>query len=147
MLVPVVVDVPGLVGDHEIVAALLDGILEDHEIGDQHLVHAADGLEGVEIVLARLQLDVPRLAGQPRAERMDALAVGLEQARHGVLRQPVDLQVGMQLAQFPRDGDVAAPVPEADGRREIERLLGLASPAWRACLRRGNAELAIEEID
>ncbi len=46
MLVPVVVDVPGLVGDHEIVAALLDGILEDHEVGDQHLVHAADGLEG-----------------------------------------------------------------------------------------------------
>ena len=82
MLVPVVVDVPGLVGDHEIVAALLDGILEDHEVGDQHLVHAADGLEGVEIVLARLQLDVPRLAGQPRAERMDALAAGFEQARH-----------------------------------------------------------------
>ena len=54
MLVPVVVDVPGLVGDHEVVAAGVDGILEDHEVGDQHLVHAADRLEGVEIVLARL---------------------------------------------------------------------------------------------
>ncbi len=82
--------------------------------------------KAVEIVLARLQLDVPRLAGEPRAERMDALAVGLEQARHRVLRQPVDLQVGMQLAQFARDGDVAAAVPEADGGGEIERLLGFA---------------------
>ena len=72
MLVPVMVDVPGLVGDHEIVAARLDGILEDHEVRDQHLVHAADRLEGVEIVLAGLQLDVPRLAGKPRTERMDA---------------------------------------------------------------------------
>ena len=49
--------------------------------------------KAMEIVLAGFQLDVPRLAGQPRAERMDALAAGFEQARHRVLRQPVDLQV------------------------------------------------------
>ena len=127
MLVPVVVDVPGLVGDHEIVAARIDGILEDHEVGDQHLVHAADGLEAVQIVLARFQLDMPRLAGQPRAQRMDALAAGFQQPRHRILRQPVDLQVGMQLAQFPRDGDVAPPMAEADGRGEIKRLLGFAA--------------------
>ena len=102
--------------------------------------------KALQIVLARLQLDVARLAGEPRAERMDALAAGLEQARHRVLRQPVDLQVGMQLAQLARDGDVAAPVPEADRRGEIERLLGLAPPASRRLARARDAELAIEEV-
>ena len=71
MLMPVVVDVPGLVGDHEVVAALLDGVLEDHEVRDQHLVHAADRLKAVQVVLAAFELDVPRLAGEPRAQRMD----------------------------------------------------------------------------
>ena len=92
VLVPVVVDVPGFVGNDEIVAARVDGILEDHEIGDQHLVHASDRLEAVQIVLTRLQLDVPRLACKPRTQRVDALAAGLKQTRHGVLRQPIDLQ-------------------------------------------------------
>ena len=125
VLVPVLVDVPGFVGDHQVVAALVDGILEDHEVGDQHLVHAAQRLEAVQVVLARFQLDVPRLAGQQRAQRMDALAAGRQQARHRVLRQPVDLEVGMELAQLARDGDIAAPVAEADRRGEIECPLGL----------------------
>ena len=149
MLVPVMVDVPGLVGDHQIVAAGIDGILEDHEVLDQQLVHAADRLEGMEIVLARFELDVLRFAGQAGGERMDALAVGREQACHGILRQPVDLQAGTELAQFAGDGDVAAPVAEADGRGQIERLL-LARGA--ACLRpgrgpgRGDAQPAIEKV-
>ena len=53
------VDVPGLVGDDEIVVALVDRILEDHEVRDQHLVHVAEGLEAVQVVLARLHLDMP----------------------------------------------------------------------------------------
>ena len=53
---------------------------------------------------------------------------------------------GMQLAQLARDGDVAAPVPEADRRGEIERLLGLARRSGRLLAGRGNAEPAIEEI-
>ncbi len=40
VLVPEVVDVPGFVGDHQVVAALVHRILEGHEVGDQHLVHA-----------------------------------------------------------------------------------------------------------
>ena len=145
MLVPVLVDVPGFVGDHQVVAALVDGILEDHEVGDQHLVHAAHRLEAVQVVLAQFELDVPRLAGQPRAQRMDALAAGRQQARHRVLRQPVDLEVGMELAQLARDGDVAPPVPEADRRGEIECPLGFGRAAcrpFRAGVRRRDAELA-----
>ena len=129
MLMPVVVDVPGLVGDDQVVVARIDGVLEGHEVLDQHLVHAADRLEGVEIVLARLFLDVTRFAGEPRAQRMDGLAVGHQQARHRILRQPVDLEAGMELAQFLRDGDVAAAVAEADRRGEIERALLLSSRA------------------
>ena len=113
---------------------------------DQHLVHAADGLEAVQVVLARLQLDVPRLAGEPRAQRMDALAAGVEQPCHRVLRQPVDLQIGVQLAQLARDGDVAPAVPQADRRGEVERLLCLARGRRPLLAGRRNAEPAIEEI-
>ena len=77
------------------------------------------------------------LAGEPRAERMDALAAGIEQARHRILRQPVDLQVGVKLAQFAGDGDVAAAVAEADRRGQIERALGLLGPARRRLRARG----------
>ena len=45
MLVPVVIDVPGLVSDDEVIAALHHRVLKLHEIGDQNFVHAADGLE------------------------------------------------------------------------------------------------------
>ena len=117
------IDVPRLVGDHEVVAARVDSILEEHEVGDQQLVHAPDRLEGMEVVLAGLLLDVPRLAGEAGAERMDALASRFEQPRHRVLRQPVDLQAGMELAQLAGDGDVAPAMAEADRRREIEHLL------------------------
>src|SRR5882724_1945911 len=87
-----------------------------------------------------------RLACEPRAEGMDALTVRLEQARHRILGQPVHLQVWMQFAQFPGDGDVSAPVPKPNGRGEIERPFGIARSASRS---RGNGrtEHPIEEID
>jgi len=67
VLMPVMVDVPGLVRDHEVIGALLDGVLEDHEILDQHLIHAADRLKAVQFMLAAFELDMPRFAGKPRA--------------------------------------------------------------------------------
>ena len=121
---PVVIDVPGLVGDHQIVIARIDGILEDHEVFDQHLVHAPDGLEAVQLMLARFQFDMPRFAGQLCTQGVHALAAGFQQPRHRILRQPVHLQIRMQLAQFPRDGNVTPPMAKSYGRREIERLLG-----------------------
>ena len=101
----------------------------------------------MQIVFARFQFDVPRLAGEPRAERMDVLAARFQQARHRILRQPVDLHIRMQLAQLPRDSDVAAPVPEPDRRREIEHSLRFAGSQLARLLRGADAELAIEEID
>ena len=61
------VDVPGLVRDHDVVGALVDSVLEDHEVLDQHLIHAADRLKAVQLVLAAFEFDMPRLAGKPRA--------------------------------------------------------------------------------
>ena len=56
-----------------------------------------DRLEAMEVVLGRLGLDVARLVGQRRARRVDALAARLEHRGDGVLREPVDLEIGMEL--------------------------------------------------
>ncbi len=49
----------------------------------------------MQIVLARFEFDMPGFTGKPGAERMDVFTMGLQQPRHGILRQPVDLQIGM----------------------------------------------------
>ena len=95
--------------------------MEDHEVGDEDLVHPADRLEGVEVVAGRLGGEVAdseassALSGWIRSPRC------LEHGRDRVLRQPVDLEVGMQLAQLVGDGDVALGVAEADGGRDVQR--------------------------
>ena len=146
VLVPVVVDVPGLVGDNQVVVALLNRVLEQHEIGGQHLVHAADRLEGVQLVLTGFELDVAGFACEPRAQGVDALAMRLQQPRDWVLRQPVHLQLRMQPAQLPRDGDVAAPMAEPDRRGDVERPLRWPRPR-RAPSRRRDAKPAVHEVD
>jgi hypothetical protein len=108
------VDVPGLVGDHQVVVLLADDVGEDHEVGDQHLVHPPDRLEGVQVVLAGLLLDVRGLAGQPGRGRVHPLAVVGQHPGDRVLGQPVHLDAGVQLPQLGRDRDVALGVPEAD---------------------------------
>ena len=47
----------------------------------------------------------------------------LEHARDRVLREPVDLEVGVQRAQLARDRDVAPGVAEADRRGDVQRAL------------------------
>ena len=78
---------------------------------------------------------------------MNAFAARFEQARDGILRQPIDLQVRMQLAQLTRDRDVAAPVPEPDRGREIENFFGPGCPRARQPARGGDAKPAVEEVD
>ena len=70
-----VVDVPGLVADHQVVVLRLDHVGEHHEVVDQDLVHPPDRLERVQVVLAALALDVRRLVEQRRRRRVDPLAV------------------------------------------------------------------------
>ena len=83
VLVQEVVEVPGLVADPEVVLALAHEVVEDHEVGDQDLVHPPDRLEGVQVVLPRLRLDMAALAGQPRRRRMHLLPRLLQEVGHG----------------------------------------------------------------
>ncbi len=54
---------------------------------------------------------------------MNALAGFFEEGGDGVLGQPVDLEIGLQLAKLTGDGEIAARMAEADRRGEIERAL------------------------
>ena len=101
VLVQEVVDLPRLVADPEVVVLVAHHVEEEHEVGDEDLVHPPDRLEGVQVVLGRLALDVRRLVREQRARRMDALPFGLEHGRDRMLREPVDLEVRMELAAAP----------------------------------------------
>ena len=116
VLVQVVVELPCLVADPEVIALLAHDVVEDHEVRGEDLVHAANGLEGVQVVLGGLRLDVLGLAGQMSAGGVDALALCLEHSGDGVLGEPVDLQVRLQAAQLAGDRHVALGVAEPDRR-------------------------------
>ena len=124
VLVPEVVDVPRLVADHEVVVAVLDDLLEHHEVGHEDLVHAAQRLEAVQVVTARFRGHVCRFTRQPPARRVDTLALRFQHSRDRVLGQPVDLEVGASRGQLLGDGDVAPGVAEPDRRREVQRSPG-----------------------
>ena len=148
VLVQEVVDLPGLVADPEVVVLLARDVEEEHEVRDEDLVHPADRLEGVQVVLGRLALDVAGLVREQRARRVDPLAFGLEHRRDRMLREPVDLEVGMELAQLLRDCDVPPCVPEPDRRRDVERAPPAAErPRPRLHLRRRRRDLVGEVLE
>ena len=91
VLMQVVVELPCLVADPEVVALLAHDVVEEHEVGGEDLVHAPQRVEAVQIVLGGLRLDVARLVGQMSAGRVDALALCLQHAGDRVLGEPVDL--------------------------------------------------------
>ena len=148
ILVQVVVELPGLVPDPEVVLVVADDVVEDHEVREQDLVHAADRLEAVQVVLGALALDVAGLVREERASGMDALAALLEHPRHRMLGQPVDLEVGMELAQLVGDRRVALRVAEPDRRRDVEGALAprlAAHPLTRR--RRRRDEVPEQQVD
>ena len=76
---------------------------------------------------------------------MDALAGRLEHRGHGVLRQPVDLELRPARAQLADDREVALGVAEADGAGDVERPRPLAA-ARRTARRRRSEELLEQEV-
>jgi hypothetical protein len=88
--------------------------VEDHEVGEEDLVHASPGLEAVQVVVGALRLDVSGLAGQRRRCRMNAFSPGCEDSRDRVLRQPIDLEIGVQPPQLLCNGNIPAGVAQAD---------------------------------
>ena len=148
VLVQVVVELPRLVPDPEVVRVVADDVVEDHEVREQDLVHPPQRLEAVEVVLRRLALDVVRLVREQRAGGVDPLSARLERRGDRMLREPVDLEVGVQPAQLVCDRHVALRMAEPDRRRDEERALA-ARPAARpaACGRRRRDEVAQEQVD
>ena len=126
VLVEEVVDIPRLVADHEVVIGLVDDVVEDHEVVHEDLVHPADRLERVQVVVGGLVFDVRGLVGEPGGCRMHRFSGIRQHSRDGMLRQPVDLQVGVEPAQFLRDRDIPPRVPESDRGREEQRTLRAA---------------------
>jgi hypothetical protein len=120
VLVQEVVHVPGLVADHEVVGLLLHDVVEDHEVVDEDLVHVADRLEDVQVVLTGLSLDVGRLAREPRRCGVHPFSRLLEDAGDRMLGEPVDLYVGVQRPKVLGDRQVPPGVPETDRRGEVE---------------------------
>ena len=64
VLVQVVVELPRLVADPQVVALVAYHVMEEHEVGGEDLVHATQCVKAVQVVLGGLRLDVPRLVGQ-----------------------------------------------------------------------------------
>jgi hypothetical protein len=132
ILVQEVVQLPGLVADPQVVRLPLDQVAEEHEVGDQDLVHPADGLERVQVVLAGLGVDVCRLGGEKPRRGVHPLAPALEDLGDRVLGQPVHLDAGPLPAQLADDRDVAFGVAESDRRGHVQDPLrrGPSRP-WR----------------
>src|SRR5688500_5693443 len=59
---------------------------------------------------------------------MDPFATTREHGGHGMLRQPIDLEVGVAAAEIVRDRHVALGVTQADRRRDVERPARSAQP-------------------
>ena len=79
---------------------------------------------------------------------MDSLAPPLEHRRDGVLGEPVDLEVGMELAQLVGDRHVALGMAEPDRRRDVERALAARLAAHPAARRLGGLdEVAEQQVD
>ena len=136
VLVQVVVELPRLVPDPEVVALIAHYVVEQHEVGRQDLVHPAQGLEAVQVVLGRLRLDVLRLVGQMGAGGVDALALTLEHPGHRVLGEPVDLQVRLEPAELAGDRDVTLRVAEPDRGGDVEGPGTAVRPVDRGVARR-----------
>ena len=148
VLVQEVVELPRLVAHPQVVVLVADDVVEDHEVRQQDLVHPPQRLEAVQLVAARLADHVLRLAGELRARGMHPLAAGLEHLGDRVLRQPVDLEAGMEHAQLVDDREIATRVAEADGRRDVEHPLrppGGAHPPGRRWRRHG--EVAQQQVE
>ena len=79
---------------------------------------------------------------------MDALAARLQHRRDRMLGEPVDLEVGMELAQLVGDRGVALGVAEPDRRGDVERALAARLAAHPAARRRRRLhEVAQQQVD
>ena len=102
----------------------------------------------MQVVLGRLALDVLRLVREQRARGVDPLAARLEHGGDRVLREPVELEIRMELSELVRDRDVTPRMAQPDRRGDVEGALAprLAANPARAGARRGD-EVAQQQVD
>jgi hypothetical protein len=85
----------------------LDEILEDHEVVNQDLIHRPNGLEGMKVVLRTLALEVRGFAYEMPDRRVDGLPALVQHLRYWILSEPVNLDLGLFLAELVRDRDIS----------------------------------------
>ena len=100
---------------------------------DEDLVHPADRLERVQVVLGRLGGDVADSLASSALIGWIRSPCGLEDGGDRVLGEPVDLEVGVELAQLVGDRDVPLGVTETDRRGDVQRPLAAERPGPRHC--------------
>ena len=123
ILMEVVIDLPGLVADPQVVRFLADQVVEHHEVRHHDLVHAPPGLEAMKVVLGGLSLEMTGLVGEVLAHRMDPLAPRGQHRGDRVLRQPIDFEIRMEPAELVGNRDVSLGVSQPDRRGDIEGTL------------------------
>ena len=131
VLVQVVVEVPALVADPQIVVAAFGDVGEHHEVGRHHGVHRPQRVERVQRVVLRVRLEVRALVHEQPRRRMQPLAAALDDARRRIARQEIDDEIRAPPPQRLRERDVALHVAQADRARQQQHLL---RPGARATL-------------
>ena len=127
VLVQEVVELPRLVADPDVERLLAHEVVEDHEVRAQDLVHPADRLERVQVVLAGLAVDVVRPrwrarrspGGSSRRAPRSTVVTGCCASQW--ISRP-----GHLPPQLVGDRDVAPGVAEPDRRRHAQRALASA---------------------
>ena len=132
VLVEVVVELPGLVADPEVVVLSRTRSWNTMKLASRISSMRRSAWKQCRSCSADSHSMWPRLVRQLGARRMDALAACLEHRVTGAV-PPVDLEVRMQPAELVRDGHVAPGVAEADRRGDV------AARAWAATRPRGPA--------
>src|SRR6266566_4537413 len=130
----VIVHIPGLVSDDEIVVLRLHKIGKGHEVVHHDLIHGAQREEGGEVMLAGDMLKVTTFISKVAGNGMNVLAFALQIGRSRVNGKPINGEIRFKFAQFARNGKVALDVSQANGAGEQERFARAAHrPGPRAC--------------
>ena len=131
VLVEVVVELPRLVADPQVVLLIAHEIVEDHEVREQDLVHPPDRLEAVQVVLGATRSRCG--ATRSRAGRWrggSARPRDSSTAVTGCCASQSNSRSGCELSELVRDRDVAPCVAEPDRRGDVE---GALAPRLAAC--------------
>ena len=141
----VVVDLPRAVGDDEVDRLPRGQIVEDHEVDEQHFIHAAPGVEAGRPIV-RIVFRGCCQARELIARRMDRLTALFQQLPDRGGNQPVDSKAGPEGAERICDRHVSPGGMEAGAGRDEEHAPRTAKRAGPARHLRGRWENRLNEL-